>query len=262
MSQQVVQIDSFTDTPFAGNPAAVCLMEKPADPSWMQLVAREMNLSETAFLYPIDDGYHLRWFTPTVEVDLCGHGTLATAHLLFEDGHVSKAEPISFQTRSGKLTATYCDGWIWLDFPATRSTAVDLPQVLKTIKAEGKISGLRSENWLLAELASEQEVRSYQPDFPTIAALPGGHLLITARAQMPGVDFVSRCFAPGHGINEDPVTGSAHTTLGPFWMKKLGKSEFLAYQASARGGYMKVRVAGDRVHLGGQAVTIMRGELA
>jgi len=262
MAQKVVQIDSFTDTPFAGNPAAVCLMEKPADPSWMQLVAREMNLSETAFLYPIEDGYHLRWFTPTKEVDLCGHATLASAHMLYEDGHVSKTGVISFSTRSGKLTASYDKGWLYLDFPATPNTRIDLQQLLKSTREKERINGLSSERWILAEFETEQEVRLYQPDFAAIAALPGGHLLITARSTMPGVDFVSRCFAPGAGINEDPVTGSAHTTLGPYWMSKLGKSEFLAYQASARSGYVRVRVAGDRVILGGQAITVMRGELA
>ena len=261
MPQEVVQIDSFTDMAFAGNPAAVCLMEKPADPQWMQLVAREMNLSETAFLYPVDKGYHLRWFTPTTEVDLCGHATLASAHLLFEDGHVAKDRTIHFDTLSGRLTATFRGGWILLDFPASPATAIDLPSALKNLTGASRTSGAKAERWLLAEFDSEHEVRTYQPDFAAIAALPGGHLLITARAEMPGVDFVSRCFAPGFGVNEDPVTGSAHTALGPYWMSKLGKSELLAYQASARGGYVKVSVAGDRVILGGQAVTIMRGEL-
>jgi PhzF family phenazine biosynthesis protein len=261
MSQEIIQIDSFTETPFNGNPAAVCLMEKPADSQWMQLVAGEMNLSETAFLYPVDKGYHLRWFTPTTEVELCGHATLASAHLLYEDGHVSKTDTITFHTLSGELTATYHDGWIFLNFPATPSTAINLPRLLELIAQTGGSGTRKSESWLLIELESEHEVRSYQPDFAGIAALPGGQLLITARAQMPGVDFVSRCFAPGLGINEDPVTGSAHTALGPYWMSKLSKSEFLAYQASARGGYVRVRVAGGRVILGGQAVTVMHGEL-
>ena len=276
MRLPIYQVDAFTSDVFAGNPAAVCPLEQWLDERLMLAIAAENNLSETAFFVPAPGGdperrvaadgqdrdYDIRWFTPVAEVDLCGHATLASAHLLFEDGHVSKAGTINFRTRSGKLTASYDKGWIYLDFPATPYTRVDLPQLLKSVRGKERMSGVSAERWILAEFETEQEVKSYQPDFAAIAALPGGHLLITARSTMPGVDFVSRCFAPGAGINEDPVTGSAHTALGPYWMGKLGKSEFLAYQASARGGYIRVRVAGDRVILGGQAVTVMRGEMA
>lgn len=261
MSQSIVQIDSFTDRPFAGNPAAVCLMEKPADPQWMLQVACEMNLSETAFLYPIGNGYHLRWFTPTTEVELCGHATLAAAHLLFQDRHVARDETIRFQTLSGELTTTFEKGWILLDFPAHLPTVIQPPAELMKMLGDSLVSAITAESSLYAELVSEQAVRSLRPDFAAIAALPGGHLIVTAKSSTPEVDFVSRCFAPGFGVNEDPVTGSAHTVLGPYWMRKLGKSEFLAYQASKRGGFVRVKVIGDRVILGGQAVTVMRGEL-
>jgi len=261
MSQEIIQIDSFTDKPFAGNPAAVCIMEKAADPEWMQQVAREMNLSETAFLYPIDGGYHLRWFTPTVEVELCGHATLASAHLLYEDGHEAKDKAIRFVTLSGELVATYQDGWVRLDFPANP------PEVLEPTEALTRAAGFafkaaaRAKGRTLVELASEQAVRAFQPDFGAIRSLPTGRLIVTAQSSTAGIDFVSRFFAPGIGINEDPVTGSAHTVLGPYWKERLGKSEFTAYQASARGGYIRVRVSGDRVFIRGQAVTVMRGEL-
>ena len=261
MSQNIVQIDSFTDRPFAGNPAAVCLMEKPADPKWMLRVALEMNLSETAFLYPVDNGYHLRWFTPTTEVELCGHATLATAHLLFEDGHVPRDKTIRFQTLSGELTATFDKGWILLDFPAHPPRVIQPPPELVKIFGDSLVSVAALDTSLIAELVSDDAVRSFRPDFAAIAALPKGLLTVTAKSSRPPVDFVSRFFAPGLGIPEDPVTGYAHTVLGPFWMNKLGKSEFLAYQASARGGYIKVKVMGNRVILGGQAVTVMHGEL-
>jgi len=261
MSQQVIQVDAFTSKPFAGNPAAVCLMEKAGDEAWMQSVAMEMNLSETAFLYPVENSYHLRWFTPVAEVELCGHATLASAHVLYEDGHVKHGEPIQFQTLSGELVARRSDSWIELDFPATQSTPATAPILLtKALEVDIKRCAKASHAYLV-ELESEESVRNLVPNLSAIAEVGEGRLIVTAESSRSDLDFVSRFFAPGLGINEDPVTGAAHTVLGPYWAERLGKTEFLAYQASKRGGYVKVRVDGDRVFLGGQAVTVMRGEL-
>ena len=261
MAQSIIQVDAFTNESFAGNPAAVCLMNQAADEEWMQQVAAEMNLSETAFLYPVENGYHLRWFTPTAEVELCGHATLASAHVLFEDGHQPTDKAIRFQTLSGELTATKRGEWIELCFPANRPEIIVPPDDLVKAVGRGIVVCAKEERWYLVELESEQAVRKLSCDLAAIVRLPGGRLIVTARSSQPDLDFVSRFFAPGIGIAEDPVTGSAHTVLGPYWAERLGKNEFLAYQASARGGYVKVRVEGDRVYLGGQAVTVMRGEL-
>ena len=262
MAQKIVQIDAFTHKPFAGNPAAVCLMEKAADETWMQAVAAEMNLSETAFLSPIDRGYHLRWFTPTVEAELCGHATLASAHLLYEDGHVASDQPIRFETLGGELTASHSDGWIELDFPVTPCSPSEPPAGLHAALG-AEIKECRSaRHRLLVELESEATIRNLHPNFSAIAGATDRRVIVTARAITAGLDFVSRYFAPSIGINEDPVTGSAHTVLAPYWADKLKKTSFTAFQASARGGWLKVRLKGDRVLLGGQAVTVMRGELS
>lgn len=270
MSQKIIQVDAFSAEPFAGNPAAVCLMDTAANETWMQNVALEMNLSETAFLYPIESGYHLRWFTPAAEVKLCGHATLATAHVLYEDGHVPVDQPIRFQTKSGELVARKNDEWIELDFPAIKVNPVELTQALidalgttplQTTKGD-TLHKVQDDADYLVQLESEAVVRSLAPDFGAISRLDARGLIVTAEASTADLDFVSRGFFPAFGINEDPVTGSAHCALATFWAKELGRNEFLAYQASARGGYVKVRVDGDRVFLGGRAVTVMRGELA
>ncbi len=270
MSQKIVQVDAFTDKPFAGNPAAVCLMDTAADEVWMQNVALEMNLSETAFLYPIESGYHLRWFTPAAEVKLCGHATLATAHMLYEDGHVPTDHAIRFQTKSGELVARRNGEWIELDFPAIEVSPVEPSQELvdalgvaplQTTKGD-TLHKVQDDADYLVQLESEAAVRSLSPDFGAISRLDARGLIVTAEASTAGLDFVSRGFFPAYGINEDPATGSAHCALATFWAKQLGKNEFMAYQASARGGHVKVRVDGNRVFLGGQAVTVMRGELS
>jgi PhzF family phenazine biosynthesis protein len=260
-SQRFSQIDAFTDRPFAGNPAAVCVLPAPRDAGWMQQVASEMNLAETAFLVRRAEGYDLRWFTPAAEVDLCGHATLASAHLLWEEGHLKQPETATFHTRSGVLSARRHGSMIWLDFPATPvRPATMLPDLERAVGAPIKFLGRTAFDYLV-EVESEAAVRSLEPDLTLIALLPVRGVVVTARSGDGRHDFVSRFFAPQQGIPEDPVTGSAHCGLGPFWASRLGTNELAGYQASARGGTVLVRVAGDRVHLGGQAVTVLRGEL-
>jgi len=261
MSQSIVQVDAFTSKPFAGNPAAVCVLERPAEPAWMLNVAREMNLAETAFLVPRPDGFDLRWFTPTVEIDLCGHATLASAHVLWETGRLPSRETARFHTRSGLLTATRDGDWIELDFPATPAEPVEAPAGLaEALGAELRYVG-KSRFDYLAELADERALRELRPDFGRLGRVSARGVIVTSRSATPDRDFVSRFFAPGSGIDEDPVTGSAHCCLAPFWSQRLGKQEFVAHQVSARGGVLKVRLVGDRVRLGGQAVSVLRGEL-
>ncbi len=261
MGLAIVQIDAFTDTPFKGNPAAVCVLPAPRDEAWMQAVAREMNLSETAFLHPQDGGFALRWFTPAVEVALCGHATVASAHVLWTEGHLDRDRQARFHTKSGLLTADRRGDWIELDFPANPAAPAAAPAGLATaLGVEPKHVG-KSRFDYLVEVDAEATVRTLAPDHAALARLPVRGVMVTSRADTPGFDFVSRFFAPGSGIPEDPATGSSHCTLGPFWAERLGKREFVAYQASARGGVVRVRLEGDRVKLGGQAVTVLRGEL-
>ncbi|MBX5448707.1 PhzF family phenazine biosynthesis protein [Thermogemmatispora sp.] len=260
MGQRIIQVDAFTDRPFAGNPAAVCLLTEPRDAGWMQLVAREMNLSETAFLLPEGDGYRLRWFTPTVEVDLCGHATLASAHVLWEEGLLRPEETARFYTRSGLLTARRLDGWIEMDFPATPARPVPAPPGLSEALGVTPLLVAKNQFDYLVELESEEAVHALQPDFTRLLAFPARGFIVTSRAEGKDYDFVSRFFGPAVGVNEDPVTGSAHCTLAPFWCNRLGRSALTGYQASARGGLVRVRLTGERVSLSGQAVTVMRAE--
>lgn len=262
MPQSVVQVDAFTDRPYAGNPAAVCVMDGPADEAWMRNVAAEMNLSETAFLHPQGDGWSLRWLTPEVEVDLCGHATLASAHVLWEDGHLAADAEARFHTRSGVLTCRRAGEWITMDFPAKPEQAVAVPEGLaRALGVTPKYVG-RSQFDLLVEVDSQDAVRALRPDFGLLASVDVRGVIVTARAADGRFDFVSRFFAPRVGVNEDPVTGSAHCVLTPFWAARLGKQEMTAFQASRRGGVVRVRAAGDRVELAGQAVTVLRGALA
>jgi PhzF family phenazine biosynthesis protein len=253
---KIFQVDAFTDEPFGGNPAAVCLMEDPRDEAWMQAVAREMNLSETAFVSERADG-----FTPTVEADLCGHATLASAHVLWEEGRLDKQEAARFHTRSGLLTARREGQVIELDLPLEPATPVPPPPELEEGLGVGVGHVGQSRLDFLAEVDSEETVRGLRPRFEVLAALPARGVIVTAVATSPGFDYVLRCFAPQSGMAEDPVTGSAQCTLGPFWRERLGKDEMTAYQASARGGVLRVRVGADRVFVGGLAVTVLRGEL-
>jgi PhzF family phenazine biosynthesis protein len=262
MPVRIVQVDAFTNRAFAGNPAAVCVLPASPPEQWMQDVAREMNLAETAFLTPEDSGYRLRWFTPSVEVDLCGHATVASAHILWEEGHLPAGKQARFHTRSGVLLADQRGEWIELDFPATvAEPAEPPPNLLEALGAKARFVG-RSKFDYLVEVDSEETVRALQPDHLKLRKLPVRGVIVTARSSAPEFDFVSRFFAPGSGIDEDSVTGSAHCALGPYWSRQLGKTELTAYQASARGGVVRVRLNGDRVILGGQAVTVLRGELA
>lgn len=260
---EIFQVDSFTGRAFAGNPAAVCLCPSPRDPEWMQSVAREMNLSETAFVVPRGDGHDLRWFTPAIEVELCGHATLATAHVLWECGRLAPGEIARFHTRSGLLTAERRDeDWIEMDFPARRFEPVPAPPAAfaAAFGCEPRFVGRYRADYLV-EVESEAMVRAATPDVELIRRIPARAAILTARATTAPYDFVSRYFAPGSGIAEDPVTGAAHCALAPFWGERLGKDEMSAYQASARGGNVRVRLAGDRVKLLGQAVTVLRGRL-
>jgi PhzF family phenazine biosynthesis protein len=259
--QPITQVDAFASRAFAGNPAAVCVLPEPRDAAWMQNVAREMNLSETAFLVKRDDGFDLRWFTPAVEVDLCGHATLASAHVLWESGALDAAATARFHTRSGVLTAQKHGAWIEMVFPATPAVEAEPPAgFLEALGARPVFFG-RSRFDVLAELADEDQVRALAPDLARIGTLPVRGVIVTSRSSRPERDFVSRFFAPAAGVPEDPVTGSAHCCLTPYWAAKLGKRELVAHQISARGGELRLRLEGDRVVLGGQAVTVLRGDL-
>lgn len=262
MKQLIFQVDAFTNRPFAGNPAGVCLLEEAKDEHWMQAIAAEMNLAETAFLLPEADGYRLRWFTPTMEVDLCGHATLASAHILWEQGHLQHDQTAIFYTRSGVLTADWKEDWIELDFPADPPEETSLPpQIQQALGVDVKYVGL-AQGYYLVEVESEEVLLNLQPDLAKLKQLPiHRDLIVTSRTNRDGIDFLSRMFAPMSGINEDPVTGSAHCCLGPYWGSILHKNQFTAYQASIRGGTLQVSNCGDRVKLGGQAVTVLRCEL-
>jgi PhzF family phenazine biosynthesis protein len=261
MALSIVQVDAFTSEPFSGNPAAVCVLPEPRDAAWMQHVASEMNLAETAFLRARDDGFELRWFTPTVEVDLCGHATLASAHVLWESGRLAATETARFHTRSGLLTAVRRGDWIELDFPATPDEPADAPPgLVEALGAAPRYVGKSRFDYLI-ELDGEDAVRRLGPDFARLRTISARGVITTSLSATPGCDFVSRFFAPGSGIDEDPVTGSAHCCLAPFWSRRLNKTRFLARQVSPRGGVLKVELAGNRVRLGGQAVTVLRGEL-
>jgi predicted PhzF superfamily epimerase YddE/YHI9 len=257
----IVKVDAFTCEAFGGNPAAVCILPGPRDAAWMQNVAREMNLSETAFLHPRDDGFELRWFTPAVEVDLCGHATLASAHVLWESGRLPAAEAARFHTRSGLLTAARRGDWIEMDFPATpEEPATPPPGLIEGLGIAPRYVG-KSRFDYLVELDGEPAVRGLRPDFGRLKGVAARGVIATSRASDASYDFVSRFFAPASGIDEDPVTGSAHSCLAPFWSRRLGKDSLRARQISARGGVLEVRVEGDRVFIAGQAVTVLRGEL-
>jgi PhzF family phenazine biosynthesis protein len=263
MGLTITQVDAFADKPFTGNPAAVCILEQPRDEVWMQLVAREMNLSETAFLVKRGQDYDLRWFTPMIEVDLCGHATLASAHILWEQRRLGVEEAARFHTRSGVLIARRSGNWIEMDFPATPAepdTAHEFDDLGSALAANIKNVG-RTRFDYLVEVESEDAVRSLRPDVAKIGRLGTRGLIVTSRSASADHDYVSRFFAPGAGVDEDPVTGSTHCCLGPYWSERLGRNSLIGYQASARGGFVRTRCEGDRVFVSGQAITVMRGEL-
>jgi PhzF family phenazine biosynthesis protein len=261
MPARIHVVDAFTSKPFEGNPAGVCVLKDPADEQWMQKVAGEMNLSETAFVHAIDGGFSLRWFTPAMEVDLCGHATLACAFTLWETGMVPRGQQARFLTRSGWLHCRESNGWIEMDFPAKPCTQpAVLGDLLRALDCAPVFAGSNGMDYLV-ELSSAAELRALRPDFAAISRLPCRGVIVTARADSPEFDFVSRFFAPAAGINEDPVTGSAHCALGPHWAERLGKTNLTGFQASRRSGVVKVRLDGERVILSGLAVLMSRVEL-
>lgn len=260
MSTRVVTVDAFTSKPFSGNPAAVCILQKAADERWMQTVASEMNLSETAFLHPEESGYRLRWFTPKAEVKLCGHATLASAHVLWEEGH-STAGRLEFHTLSGLLTAERIGKQIELNFPAEAVEEIEVPSgLIDALGVEPILTGKTPSRYFV-EIASAHILRNLKPDISGIQRHAPGRVIVTAHSDTAEFDFISRYFAPGVGVAEDPVTGSAHCALATYWAAKLGKNQLRAYQASERGGEMGVVLEGERVRLLGQAVTVMQAEL-
>ena len=263
MKLPMIQVDAFAERAFTGNPAAVCLLPSPLPDATLLAIAGEMNLSETAFLRARPDGsYDLRWFTPAVEVDLCGHATLASAHVLWQDGHLAPNANARFHTRSGELGAHQADRRIVLDFPTQPAHAAPAPAGL--LEALGisapRFVGRNATDWML-EVEGEAAVRTMAPDFGRLKTVEARGVMVTAPGDDDGVDFVSRYFAPASGIDEDPVTGSAHCCMAPFWAERLGRNALTARQLSARGGTVHADVAGPRVRLGGGAVTVMRGEL-
>ncbi len=256
------QIDSFTQKIFKGNPAGVCILEKPMPDEWMQNVALEMNLSETAFICPENGEFRLRWFTPEAEVALCGHATLASAHVLWNYGYLPKEKQARFNTLSGLLTADFKNGKIELDFPAKPETeTTDFPMLEKVIGAKLVYTG-KSQFDVLVEVENGEIVKNLKIDFVLLSTLKIRGLIVTAKSSSPEYDFISRFFAPAVGVSEDPVTGSAHCVLATYWNKKLNKTSFRAYQASKRGGEIEVTLVGDRVKLSGYAVTVFKSELS
>lgn len=258
---QLYGVDAFTPTLFRGNPACVCILEKNRPDEWKQSVASELNVSETAFLQSGEASWGLRWFTPQVEVDLCGHATLASAHVLWETGRVDRGSGIAFETRSGKLGASSNGDWIELDFPEEPPRETKAPdKLLSALGTEALWVGKNRFDYLV-EIDSEKKVTGLKPDFIMLEEVHMRGVIVTSRSQGEQYDFVSRFFAPAVGVIEDPVTGSAHCCLGPYWKEKTGLDMLTAYQASRRGGLLKLRVTGGRVFISGQAVTVWHGEI-
>jgi PhzF family phenazine biosynthesis protein len=262
MPDQLTIVDAFTNSPFAGNPAAVCLLDAPRDPEWLQCVAREVNMPATAFIAAEGDAYHLRWFSPTTELALCGRGTLASAHFLWSAGLATTDSPLRFHTVSGELTCRRADDWVAMDFPAEIAQPVASPPdgLIAALGVE-PIAVLRNRLDYLIELADAAAVRAIQPDAAQLLTIQTRGVIVTAPAESADHDFVSRFFAPSAGLLEDAATGSAHCALGPYWSARLSKAELTGRQLSARGAAIRVRVGQDRVELLGQAVTVLRGQL-
>jgi PhzF family phenazine biosynthesis protein len=254
-------VDAFTERPFEGNPAAICILNDTRPAAWMQSVAAEMNLSETAFVRRLGKDYELRWFTPTIEVDLCGHATLASAHVMWREGFVREDESVRFQTKSGALTCSRAGGVIEMDLPAIPFAEDQAPpSLIDSLGIRPTYTG--ASKFYLFLVDSEAIVRAVQPNFEALRHIAGSRgVIVTSPSSDPRFDFISRFFAPGAGIDEDPVTGSAHCCLAPFWSERLGKSAMIGFQASRRGGVVHARLVNDRVVLGGKAVTVSRGEL-
>jgi len=258
MGIPIYQVDAFTSHLFAGNPAAVCPLEQWLTDQRMQQIAEENNLSETAFFVPKGEGYDLRWFTPTTEVDLCGHATLATAHVLFHHEQVQE-DTLHFYTRSGTLTVSRQGQQYMMDFPVDILEPALAPAVLvEALQVTPKEVQIGREDYLVI-VDTEAEVRALQPDFRKLKSVNSRGVIVSAPGEE--VDFVSRCFFPNYGVDEDPVTGSAHTTLTPYWAERLNKQELSARQLSRRGGALSCTMLGERVAIAGAAVTYMVGEI-
>jgi predicted PhzF superfamily epimerase YddE/YHI9 len=256
----VYVVDAFTSRPFRGNPAAVVPLESPRDGAWMQSVAAEMRHSETAFPLRAGESWKLRWFTPAVEVDLCGHATLAAAHVLWEAGLAPRDRELLFDTRSGRVAAFSRGDRIEMIFPSWPAPATPAPPgLMEALGARPLFCGASHGNWLV-QLSDEAAVRAVRPDFAALGR-NGWSVIVTALSASPEFDFVSRYFAVPYGIDEDPVTGSSHCTLAPHWAGILGRSRLVGFQASARGGVVAVESAGERVLISGQAVSVLSGRL-
>ncbi|WP_416150179.1 PhzF family phenazine biosynthesis protein [Salipaludibacillus sp. HK11] len=252
-------LNTFTDQAFKGNPAAVCMLREKKDSSWMQSIAKEMNLPVTAFINQFKNDYYLRWFTPSMEIPICGHGTLASSFFLWEKGYVKKEKNIAFHTKSGVLKSQLIDNWVKLEFPSILEEKIIAPDLLiNALGVEPTYVGKNQFDYLV-ELKSEDIVRNLIPNINLIAQLPVRGVIVTSHSNSNDFDFVSRFFSPAQGLNEDYVTGSAHCCLGPYWKSRLQKSEFTAYQASDRGGIIKVKLIDDKVLLSGKAVIVFEG---
>ncbi len=263
MKKTIYQVDAFTDTPFKGNPAGVMVCDAPMTPEFMQNMAMEMNLSETAFILPDGDRFHIRYFTPLREVPLCGHATLASAHIIYELGLKKRDDTILLKAKGADLTVDWVDGWICMNFPAYPLQKIDTPVAFKELVGFEPVETYSSlYDWVVAVAASEAQIEQAKPDFEKIVRNGLGHLMITARSNREDIDFVVRCFAPIAGINEDPVTGSAHCALAPLWSEKLNRSVLNSLQLSKRTGKLNVRMAeNNRVEIRGKAVTMFEAVL-
>jgi PhzF family phenazine biosynthesis protein len=263
MTKKVIyQVDAFTDQPFRGNPACVCIIENEMSDAWMQNVAMEMNLSETAFILKSENGFIIRFFSPVSEIPLCGHATLSSAHILFDEGFVSRNEKINFKSKAGDLVISSSGSWIKMNFPAYEAEKMKIPADFEKIAGIDPAELHRTAHgWVIALLKNEKEVRNLNPDFRLMKKSEFGDLIVTAPSDDNNFDFCVRCFAPALGIDEDPVTGSAHCALAPFWNHRTGKKDFISHQVSKREGVLKVELKKDRVEVSGQAITVIRGEL-
>jgi len=262
MKRTIYQVDAFTDEPFKGNPAGVMIIDGNVTTEWMQQVAMEMNLSETAFILPTKNDFQIRYFTPVKEVPLCGHATLASAHVIYELGLKDRQDSIDFKAKGAHLTISKEGDWIAMNFPAYPLTKIDTPEDFKdTIGFEPIETYSSIYDWIIAVAETEDEILKAEPKFESMMSKGFGHLMITAPGQSEKVDFVLRCFAPLAGINEDPVTGSAHCALTPYWSGKLGKTEMNSFQLSKRTGKLRVKLLNDRVEIKGKAVTVFQAKL-
>jgi PhzF family phenazine biosynthesis protein len=264
MSKQkiIYQVDAFTAEPFKGNPACVCILEQEPSGSWMQSIAMEMNLSETAFIFPGEEIRNIRFYTPEAEIELCGHATLSSSHILYETGIVKNDEEIKFSSKAGILSIKKRGDWITMNFPSYNLKEIAIPSEFNILTGKQPTELYRAGyGWTLALLKDENEVKTMKPDFQAMKQSEFGDLIVTALSSVPEFDFCVRCFAPALGINEDPVTGSAHCALVPFWNSKTGKSDFISHQVSKREGILKVSLKEDRVEISGQAVTVFKAEM-